>query len=151
MQYFKVKYVNLKIFLLAIGLGLSLNATSQTIVNAAGENVVMTPEYHSVEMKGIKDQYQIELEDCALITGNAMQLCNVQAMAKQNIDLAKLENDYHPTTKNRLKANVVKVNADYAVAIERCADMTGAEKIGCMKEAKTAKIAELVKVKSETP
>ena len=143
-----MKYFNVKTSLLLIGMALSNNVMSQTTVNAAGDNAVMTSEYHSVEMKGIKDQYEMEKKDCAWTFGNPKKLCNAEALAKQKIDLANLQNDYRPSAKNRYNLAVVKANANYAVSIQKCADMLSGEKASCMREAKIIKTSSLINAKA---
>ena len=59
------------------------------------------------------------MEDCALITGNAMKLCNAEAMAKQKIDLVTLEGDSHPTMKDAKTAkmdNIINAKSDNTLA-----------------------------------
>ena len=143
-----MKYSNLKPFLMAIGLALSHNVMSQPAVNSISNNTLMTSEYYSVETKGIKDQYEMEKKDCALTFGNPKKLCNAEALAKQKIDLANLQNDYRPSAKNRYNLAVVKANANYAVSIQKCADMLSGEKASCMREAKIIKTSSLINAKA---
>ena len=144
-----MKYVNLSHIFITIGLALSVNVMSQTIVNAAGDTIEMTPEYHSIEMKGIKDQYLIDIEECAQVKGHFIKTCKVEAMAKQKINLANLEKNYRPNVKNRHNANIVKANADYSVAIEKCAELSGNEMSHCMKDARTVKMDDMMNAKAE--
>ena len=51
--------------------------------------------------------------------------------------------------KNRLKAGVIKANANYYMVIEKCWEMIGGEKAASMKDAKTAKIDDMMKAKSD--
>ena len=72
------------------------------------------------------------------MSGNPNDICIAESKGKEKIAKAELEVTNNPTRKTRYQALVAKAEADYAVAKERCDDMTGNEKDVCVKEAKAA-------------
>ncbi len=92
------------------------------------------------QVKAAKDQigatYKADKEACDKLKDNAKDVCEQEAKAKRKI--AEAELDYKRTGKeaDRIKAAEVKAEQEYAVAKERCDDMSGDQKNACQKEAK---------------
>lgn len=94
------------------------------------------------EYQAAKDRIQADAKSarnaCDGKSGNAKDICQAQAKAKEKIDKAELEASYKNTAKARQDALVARADAEYAVAKEKCDDMSGKEKDACMKQAKAA-------------
>jgi hypothetical protein len=92
------------------------------------------------EVKAAKDQisatYDADKEACDKLKDNAQDVCEQEARAKRKV--AEAELDYKRTGKeaDRVKAAEVKAEQEYAVAKERCDDLSGDRKDACQKEAK---------------
>lgn len=70
---------------------------------------------------------------------NPQDICLAEAKRRQQVTTAELEARYEPTRETHHDAHVVKAEADYEVAKERCDNLDGNTKDVCMKEAKAAK------------
>jgi hypothetical protein len=84
----------------------------------------------------IAAEYKSDKGNCDSLSGNAKDVCVVQAKGKENIAKANLEATYEPTAKHHYQALTAKAEADYAVAKEKCDAKSGNEKDVCVKEAK---------------
>lgn len=100
-------------------------------------------------------QYKADKEQCKALSGNAKDVCMEEAKGKEKIAKADAEAAYKNTDGARYDARVARVEADYAVAKEKCDDLNGNAKDVCVKEAKAAEVkgkadAKVNKVSSET-
>ena len=100
-------------------------------------------------------QYKADKENCKTMSGNAKDVCMEEAKGKEKIAKADAEAAYKSTDEARYYARVAHVEADYAVAKEKCDDLAGNAKDVCVKEAKAAEVkgkadAKVNKVSSET-
>lgn len=86
---------------------------------------------------------------CASFSGNARDICVLEAKGKEKVARAELEASFKPSAKNRYKALVAKAEADFAVARERCDDLSGNAKDVCRKEAKAAEISAKADAKAQ--
>ncbi len=130
---------NIKVIALAIGLALSAGAMAQSMSKSdykAGKDKI-TAEYKSARSA------------CASLSGNAKDICLVEAKGKEKMTRAELDAAYKPTPKSHYRARVAKAAADYAVAKERCDDMAGNAKDVCVKEAKAAEISAKADAKAQ--
>lgn len=89
----------------------------------------------------IAGQYKAEKDGCKSLSGNAADICMLEAEGRSTIAQADLKAEYQPGVKNRYKASVIRAEADYAVAKEKCDDAAGNVKDVCVKEAKSIEIA----------
>lgn len=86
-------------------------------------------------------QYKADKDACASLSGNAADVCKLEAEGRSAVARADLKAAYQPSVKNRYKASVVRAQADYAVAREKCDDAAGNVKDVCVKQAKSIEIA----------
>lgn len=86
----------------------------------------------------IKTQYKAAKEKCDALSGNAEDICEVEAKGQKNAAAAELEASYEPNNKTRYEALKAKAEADYDLAKEKCDDLSGNAKDVCVKEAKAA-------------
>ncbi|CAA6604293.1 conserved exported hypothetical protein [Rhodospirillaceae bacterium LM-1] len=78
---------------------------------------------------------------CGSSAGNQNDICMAEANGKEKIARAELEAAYMPTGKTRYQVRIAKTEAEYAVARERCDELTGTAKAACVKDAKLAEDA----------
>jgi hypothetical protein len=95
----------------------------------------------------IKAQYTSDKADCGSQAGNAKDICIEEAKAKEKVALAELEYGYSGKVSDRNEVLVTKAKTSYAVAKERCDDLTGNPKSVCVKEAKAVEIKALADAK----
>ena len=123
-----MKTSHLALIVLTAGITFSLVAQAQTLSKA---------EYQAEKDK-ISATYKTERAACNSDKGNAKEICVAQAKGKERVDKANLADRYKPTEKTRHNARMAKIDADHAVAKERCDDRPRAAKEPCEAEAKAA-------------
>jgi hypothetical protein len=123
----------------AIGLTFSAVAMAETISKSD----------YKTGMNSIATEYKSDKTNCKSLSGNANNICMAEARGKENIAKADLDARNKNTNKARYEALVVKAEANYSVAKEKCDDLAGDVKDVCQKEAKAAKIAAKADAKSQ--
>jgi hypothetical protein len=103
--------------------------------------IAMTKEEHKAAAQRIEADYKSDRAACNMTAKNANDICKAEAKGKENVAKAELEINFKPTQKNRYDARIVKANAAYAVAKERCDDKSGNAKAVCLKEAEANQTA----------
>ena len=78
---------------------------------------------------------------CASLSGNARDICVLQAKGAERIARTELDAAYQPSVSSRYEARIARAESDYAVARERCDDSAGNVKDVCVKEAKALQVA----------
>lgn len=101
----------------------------------------MTKIDHKAAAEKIASQYKADKTACGSMSGNAKDVCVLEAKGKEKIAKAELEYRYKPTDKNRYEVEAVTAKANYATAKERCDDLSGNAKDVCVKEAKAVATA----------
>lgn len=97
----------------------------------------------------ISSEQKLGKEACNAMAGNARDICIADINGKQRIALAELDWQYKPSAKRKSQILVTKAEAEYAVANERCDDLTANAKDVCVKEAKAAEAAAKADAKAE--
>ena len=97
----------------------------------------------------ITAEYKSARAACNSFSGNANDICVLEAKGKERVALAELEASYKPGAKTKYDARVAKAEADYSVAKERCDDLAGNPKDVCVKEAKAAQISAKADAKAQ--
>jgi hypothetical protein len=100
-------------------------------------------------MKKVEAQAKSERKACDAQKGRAADLCEKEAKARLRIARAELEAEYKPSPDSVQEARNVKADAEYDVAREKCNDLKGASKDGCVKSAKSAREAAIRLAKVE--
>lgn len=95
----------------------------------------------------ISADYKTDKAACKVQKGNAKDICQEEAQAKEKVALAELEFSYTGKAADRNKVAVVKAKAAYEVAKERCDDLAGNGKDVCVQEAKAAETKALADAK----
>ena len=104
----------------------------------------MSKDGYATAKKNADAQYKIDKDACSSLKANVKDICVAQAKGKDNVAKADAQAAYENTPKARESARVVRAQAVYDVAKEKCDDQAGNLKDVCNKEAK----AELVKGKA---
>ncbi|MEO8302696.1 MAG: hypothetical protein ABI724_01120 [Betaproteobacteria bacterium] len=109
-------------FCLAMSAGAMAGAMSKVDYNTAKADMAAT--------------YKTDTATCAPMTGNAKDICIVEAKGRERVAKANLVATDAPTVAHRYDARIAKADAVYAVAKEKCDDLSGNAKDVCVKEAK---------------
>jgi hypothetical protein len=131
------------------GLSLAGCATQRDAPMAAAKPmspvVPISKDAYDVAVKNAETQSKIDKDACSSRSGNAKDICLVEANGKEKIAKADAEAGYKNTPKAREDARVTRSEATYNVAKEKCDDLSGNTKDVCVKEAD----AVLVKAKAD--
>lgn len=87
----------------------------------------------------IKASYKGDKAACDSLKDNAKDICIEQAKAGEKVALAQLEANYSGNPKDEAKLHTAQYEARYAVAKEKCDDLSGNAKDVCVQAAKTAR------------
>jgi hypothetical protein len=101
------------------------------------------------EKERIEAEYKADKARCDELSGNGKDVCIAQAKAKERIAKADLEAQAKGTAKAHYDAQVVRAEAEYDVAKEKCDDLAGNPKDVCEKEAKAIEQKAKADAKSE--
>lgn len=80
--------------------------------------------------------YKAARTQCDTLKDNPKDVCIAEAKAAEKRSKAEAEAKYKNTPKERMKARIAGLDADYAVAKEKCNAHSGNAKDVCVKEAK---------------
>ena len=136
MKNFKINALTL---LLAIPLGLSINASAEG----------MSKDQYKLETTKINVEYKYAKTRCESLAGNAEDICDAEEKGKRNIARAELEQSHTPSVKTRYDLHLAKSEAEYAIAIQKCDDKAGNVEDVCEKVAKAAKVHAMADAKAE--
>ena len=114
------------------------------LAGAAGATPIPKDAYNA-QKDSITATYKADKETCAKLTGNAKDVCVEEAKAKEKVAKADNEAAYKDTEAARYDARIARAEANYAVAKEKCDDLSGNSKDVCIKQAK----ADEVKAKAD--
>lgn len=106
-----------------------------TAAHAAGP----TKEEVSAERARIEADYQAQRKTCDALAGNAKDVCVEEAKGKQKVARAELEARVDASPRKQSRLAMVRADAAYEVAKEKCDDLSGEQKDVCVKDAKAAK------------
>src|SRR5262245_52062827 len=120
----KIQLISLAVAM-AFSVGAQAQSTSKRQVKNADED-------------RIEAEYKAAREKCDPMQGNAKDVCQKEAKAKENVAKAELKAKTDPTPANQRKVHEAKADGDYDVAKEKCDDKKGNDKDVCQKDAKAA-------------
>jgi hypothetical protein len=123
-----MKNLNLTILSAALFLTMSTGAMAATMTKA---------EYKEAK-NALSATYKKEQAACKPLKGNAKDICVEEAKGREKVGKAELEANFAPSDKHQYDVRMAKAEADYAVAKEKCDDLSGNAKDVCRKEAKAA-------------
>jgi len=99
-------------------------------------------------------QYKGEKAACKSFSGNARDVCVLEAKGREKVTLAELDLAFKPGVNGQYKLDLARADAAHAVAKERCDDKAGTAKDVCVEEAKaawtTAKADAMARMKVDT-
>ena len=87
----------------------------------------------------IAADYKAAKENCDSLSGNAKDICMAEAKGKEHVARVQFSVvNKKDTAKAQYDVKVAEADADYAVAKEKCDDLSGNPKDVCIKDAKAA-------------
>lgn len=104
---------------------------------------------YDAQKKQIEATYKQDKAACGTYSGNANDVCEEQAKAKEKVARAELEANYSGKPDDWAKVETVKADTSYDVAKEMCDDKAGNAKDVCVQEAKAAHTKALADAKTE--
>lgn len=121
-----------------------LAITSLAFSAGAMARNISKSEYKSAG-KDIAAEYKSAKAACASFAGDVKDICIAEAKGKEKVAKTELKTRYKPSRESQYEIGVAKSQAAYAVAKEKCDDISGKARKVCMKEAKAA----LVRARSD--
>jgi hypothetical protein len=109
----------------------------------------MSKDDYKAAKDKIAAEYKTAKQACDSLKDNAKDVCEKEAKAKEKVALAELDFNKSGKEGDRIKAEKVKAEQEYAVAKERCEDKKGADERACKKEAKAAELKAKADIKAE--
>ncbi len=103
---------------------------------AATQAAAMTQDEYKVAKEKIEADYKMDKAKCDGMKDNTKDVCQKEAEGKQKVAKAELDQQFMPSDARAMKVEQEKVDAAYAVAKEKCDDMTGDAKAACVKQAR---------------
>jgi hypothetical protein len=88
----------------------------------------------------IHAEYKAAKAACDRLSGNAEDVCTVEAKGKEKVALADLEHRRTGSADDARKLALARADAAYELAKERCDDLKGNDRDVCMKEAKATEV-----------
>jgi len=125
-----------------------LVAAMMALASSHAADKLSKDEYKAEKAK-IEANYKTDKAACDGQQGNAKDVCEKEATAKEKVALADLDFKNTGKDSDRVKVEKVKAEQDYAVAKEKCEDMKGAEESACKKQAKAAEAKAKADIKAE--
>jgi hypothetical protein len=116
----------------------AITACVSFFIPIAASASLMSWADHSVQSKHIKDEHKTDEAACKVMNGNARDVCKQEAKSKAKIAYAELNYSRSGTAKDAEKVSIAKADGIYAVAKERCDDLSGNPHDVCRAEAKAA-------------
>ena len=95
----------------------------------------------------ISSEYKADKASCQQLAGNAKDICIEEGQAKEKVAKAELTYSYTAKTTDKVKLSTVKADSSYAVAKEKCDDLSGIPKTTCKTEAKATHNKTLADIK----
>jgi len=91
----------------------------------------------------ITAEYKADKKACAPLKANAKDICVEEAKAKEKVARAELEFNHTGKPADQTRVSVARAETSYAVAKEKCDDLSGNGKDVCVKEAKASEVKAL--------
>ena len=119
----------------------ALSAACCLAISTSAIGGAMSKTEYKAAKQDISAKYKADKTACKAMTGNAKDICIEEAKGREKVAKAELEAKESPSDKHRYDLRMAKANAAYAVAKEKCDDLSGNAKDVCRKEAKAAYVA----------
>lgn len=111
----------------------------------------MSPADHAAAKARIDANHKYQRNDCGMQSTNVKDICVEEAGARHMVALAELHYGYTGKAADRVKLQVAKAEAAYAVARERCDDQVGASKDQCVQQAQAIESQALSEARQAPP
>jgi hypothetical protein len=108
------------------------------------------PAANETPEKRIDREHKAAKDACKPLKGNAQDVCNKEADAKQKIAKAELKVQKKDTAENRKELAETRAKAEYDVSMERCEDQKGDAKNACQRDAKSKRDSAMAAAKGDT-
>jgi hypothetical protein len=128
---------------------LTLLVASLFAASASFAADAMSKDDYKAAKDKIEAEYKTAKQACDSLKDNAKDVCEKEAKAKEKVALAELDFNKSGKDSDRIKAEKVKAEQEYAVAKEKCEDKKGADERACKKEAKAAELKAKADIKAE--
>jgi hypothetical protein len=112
-------------------------AAAAVLMLPLAQAATMSRTDYSASKSRISETYKADKAACAPLKSNAKDICVEEAKAKEKVARAELEYGYTGKAKDGTKVWTAKADAAFAVAKEKCDDLSGNAKDVCRQEAKT--------------
>jgi hypothetical protein len=112
-------------------------AAAAVLMLPLAQAATMSRTDYSASKSRISETYKADKAACAPLKSNAKDICIEEAKAKEKVARAELEYGYTGKAKDGTKVWTAKADAAFAVAKEKCDDLSGNAKDVCRQEAKT--------------
>lgn len=100
----------------------------------------MSKDARDMAIKNAEAQYKTAKAACDSLSGNAKDICVEDAKGREKIAAADADAAYQNTPKAREDARIVRADAVYAVAKEKCDDLSGNVQDVCVRQAQAAHV-----------
>ena len=120
------KYASIVLATTLASFAISMQASAQSMSKA---------DYDAAKTR-ISSEYKADKTICKQLAGNAKDICNEESQAKEKIAKAELTFGYTAKTSDKVKVSTVRADTSYAVAKEKCDDLSGIPKTTCRTNAK---------------
>ena len=112
-------------------------AAAAVLMLPLAQAATMSRTDYSASKSRISETYKADKAACAPLKSNAKDICIEEAKAKEKVARAETEYSYTGKAKDGTKVWTAKADAAFAVAKEKCDDLSGNAKDVCRQEAKT--------------
>jgi hypothetical protein len=112
-------------------------ACTFAFVGSSAYAATMTKDEYAAAKSRISASEKSDKKACDTLSGNAKDVCEDESEGKAKIAMAELEASYSGKPADMAKVAMVRAEANYEVAKERCDDLAGNPKDVCQQQAKT--------------
>ena len=119
------------------------------VAAASGHVLALTKVEIKSESDNIARQFKSAKAACDGLRANAKNICMAQATGAYNVSRAEFAVRQNDTAHARNNVRVVKADADYGVARQKCDDHSGNVKDVCIKDAKALQVNALADAKAD--
>ena len=99
-----------------------------------GAHALTSDQYKAAKSK-VEADYKSQKVQCDALKGNAKDVCEEEAEAREKLAKAELEQQYKPSADHARKVDEVRSEGVYDVAKEKCESQSGDAKSACEKQA----------------
>jgi hypothetical protein len=132
-----VKFASVALVATLASFAMSTQASAQSMSKA---------EFNAAKSR-MSSEYKADKVICKQLAANAKDICIEEAKAKEKVAKAELTFSYSAKASDQVKISTVKADTSYAVAKEKCDDLSGVPKTTCRTDAKAIHTKTLADIK----